>query len=71
MDTKGERGGENCEIGTDTYTLLILCIKQITSETYWIDRELCLMHCGGLNGKDIPKGMADPPCCTVETNTTF
>ena len=28
MDTKGEgEGGRNWEIGIDTYTLLILCIK--------------------------------------------
>ena len=34
MDTKGERrgGGRNWEIGIDTYTLLILCIKQTTNE---------------------------------------
>ena len=33
MDTKAERGvGMNWEIGVDIYTLLILCVKQITSE---------------------------------------
>ena len=33
MDTKGESGyGINWEIGIDIYTLLILCIKQITNE---------------------------------------
>ena len=33
MDTKGERqSGWNWEIGIDLYTLLILCIKQITNE---------------------------------------
>ena len=31
MDIKGG-GGRNWEIGIDTYTLLTLCIKQITSE---------------------------------------
>ena len=34
MDTKGESGdGINWEIGIDIYTLLILCIKQITNES--------------------------------------
>ena len=34
MDTKGvkEGVGKNCEIGIDIFTLLILCIKQMTSE---------------------------------------
>ena len=33
MDTKVERGvGTNWETGVDIYTLLILCVKQITSE---------------------------------------
>lgn len=33
MDTKVERGvGMNWETGVDIYTLLILCVKQITSE---------------------------------------
>ena len=33
MDTKGESGdGINWETGIDIYTLLILCIKQITNE---------------------------------------
>lgn len=34
MDTKRgkEVGGRNWEIGNDTYTLLILCIKQTTDE---------------------------------------
>ena len=33
MDTKGENGsGMNWEMGTDIYTLLILCIEQITNE---------------------------------------
>ena len=27
IDTKRERGGWNCEMGIDAYTLLILCIK--------------------------------------------
>ena len=34
MDTKGERGiGTNWEIGVDIDKLLILCVKQITSES--------------------------------------
>ena len=33
MDAKGESGGGmNWEIGINIYTLLILCIKQITEE---------------------------------------
>ena len=33
MDTKGKRrGGRNWEIGTDIYTVLTLCIKQIASK---------------------------------------
>ena len=32
---RGKREGErNWETGTDTYTLLILCIKQVTNEIY-------------------------------------
>ena len=30
---RGKGRGENGEIGTDTYAPLILCIKQITSES--------------------------------------
>ena len=37
MDTRGGKGSEkNWETGTDIYTQLILCIKQITNENYWI-----------------------------------
>ena len=38
-------------------------------------RQLCLMNCGNLNGKEVQKGgdicicMADSFCCTVEANT--
>ena len=41
MDTKGGKwggvggGGMNWEIGIDTYTLLILCIKYITNENLY------------------------------------
>ena len=39
MDTQGGKGSEkNWETGTDIYTQLILCIKQITNENYWIAR---------------------------------
>ena len=35
MDTKGERkGGRNWEIGFDTYTLLILCIKFLKNRKF-------------------------------------
>ena len=40
-------------------------------------RELYLMHCGDLNGKEIQKRgaicvcIADPFCCILETNTTL
>ena len=34
MDTKGERGlgGMNGEVGTDIYTLFLLCIKYVTNK---------------------------------------
>ena len=41
------------------------------------DRELYLMNCGNLNGKEVQKGgdicvcMADSFCCTVGANTTL
>ena len=55
MDTKGkERDGMNWEIWFGTYTLLILCAKQMTNENLpcctgnWV-------LCGDLNGKEIQK----------------
>ena len=81
MDTKGERvgGGMNWEIGIDIYTLLILCIKQITNENiqYIAQGTQYLRFCGDLNGKeiqvrgDIRIHIADSLCCTAETNTTL
>ena len=66
-------GRRNQKIGIDTYTLLILCIKQITNKNI-----LCSTGnstgCGDPNGKEIQKGgaicicMADSLCCTVDSN---
>ena len=42
MDTKGGGvGGMYWEIGTDIYTLLILCIKYITNENLLYSSENC------------------------------
>ena len=68
-------GGRNWEIEIDIYTLLILCIKQITNEPTVQHRELYSVLCGDLNGKEIQKGgdicirIADSLCRTAETNT--
>ena len=48
VDTKGERWRGVGRIGTDTCTLLILCIKQTNNE----HRELYLRHCG--DSKEVP-----------------
>ena len=68
MDSKGKGGrGRYCEFVIDTYTLLILCIKQITNEyllcstgnstfIYLFFGILLLMYCGDLSGKEIQKG---------------
>ena len=67
----------NWEIGIAIYTLLILCVKQMTNEPTVQHRELCSRLCGDLNGKEIPKRedvrihVADSLCHTVETNTTL
>ena len=63
------------EIGNDVYILLIRGIKKITNENEWL-RELYSVLCGDLNGKGIQKGdiwicIADPLCCSVETNMTL
>ena len=42
----GRRGGRNWEIGSDTYTLLILCIKQITNENVPYSRGPQTAVCG-------------------------
>ena len=49
MDTKEEKGegGMNWEIGTDIYTLLILCIKQITNENLLYSPGNCT-QCSGV-----------------------
>ena len=77
MDTKGEKqGGINWEIGIGIYTLLILCIKQITNENL-PHRELYSMLCGNLNEKeiqkrgDICKQRVHSFSFTVEINTTL
>ena len=72
IDTEG-RGGANWEIGIDTYTPLILHIKQITNEKLLYSRGLYSMLCGDLSGKEIQKrgDTANSLCCAVETNTTL
>ena len=75
MDTK-VGGGGNWETGIDTYTLLILCIKQITNENLPYSTGYSML-CGDLNGKEIQKGgdkckcIADSLCCKAETYTTL
>ena len=58
----------NWEIGIDIYTLLMLCIKQITNF-----RELFSVLHHDLNGKEIQKRggicIADSLYCAVETST--
>ena len=74
MDTKGERGGRmNWEIGTDIYTLLILCIKQKLMRTYCVAQGT-LLHAlwwpkweGVQKRGDVCIHTADSLCCTVET----
>ena len=51
---KGE-DGRNWELGTDIYTLSILCIKQLM-RTYVQHRGLSLTLCGVLKGEDVQKG---------------
>ena len=56
MDTKGEGGGGmNWEIGIDIYTLLTLCIKQITNENLLYNAGNSTQRSGDLNGKKIQK----------------
>ena len=77
MDTNGGNGGEmNWETG-DIYTVLILCIKQMTIENLLYKTGNTTQRCGNLNGKEIPKTggiskhTADPICCIAQTNTTL
>ena len=73
VDTKGEGAGRNWESGSDMYTLLIPRVKQTHDEDMLFSRELHLMYCGDLTGKEVQKEgicvcIADLFCCTVETN---
>ena len=54
---EGEKGwgGKNWETGTDTYTLLILCIKWTTDGNMLCSTGTHLMCCGDLN-EGSPKG---------------
>ena len=68
----------NWEIGIGIYTLLILCIKQVTNENILQRfREPYSVLDGDLNGKVIQKRgnicihIADSLYCTGETNTTL
>ena len=74
------KGGENAwiwEIGIDTYTLLILCIKQITRKNLLFNTENSLVWCSDLNRKEVQNGMdvgicvADSFYYAVETSTSF
>ena len=75
---QGEKGsGMNWEIGIAIYTLLVLCIKEISKEDlphsagnspsalWWLKRE------GNPKRGDVCTHVADPLCSTVETNTMF
>ena len=53
---QGGRRGKNWEMGVDTYTLLILCITEITNENLLYSTANYLMHCGHLKGKEVQKG---------------
>lgn len=50
MDTKGNGGEMNWETG-DIYTMLILCIKQMTIENLLYKTGNTTQRCGNLNGK--------------------
>ena len=70
--------GMNWEIGIDICTLLILCIKQITSGnllyTMGNSTQCSMVPLMGRKSKkrgDICIRIADSLCCTVETNTTL
>ena len=56
MDINRERGsGRNWEIVIDIYTVLILCMKQISNENQLHGSGNQPMLCGNLNGKAIQK----------------
>ena len=57
MDTKGEGGGGmNWEIGIDIYTLLTLCIKQITNENLLYNTGNSTQRSGDLMERKSKKG---------------
>ena len=73
---QGEKGsGMNWEIGVDTYTLLILRIKEISKRTYCTAQRTLLSALWWLKWEGNPKRgeiyiqIANSLCCTVETNT--
>ena len=70
----GKGGAMNWEIGIDIYTLLILCIRQITHENLLYSSGNSVL-CGDLNGKekrgDLCIHIADSLCSTVATSTTW
>ena len=58
MDTKGEGGGGmNWEIGIDIYTLLTLCIKQITNENLLYNTGNSTQRSGDLMERKSKKGV--------------
>ena len=77
MDTKGERSGmRGLEIGSDTYTLLILHTKYTTDgDILYIPGNST--HCDDLNGREIQKGgdicmcRTDSFCYAVGANITL
>ena len=76
MDTKGRKGGRlNWEIGLDVYTLVILCVKQITNENLQYSTGNPAQCSGDKNEKEVQtRGdtcihRADSLLCTAETNT--
>ena len=78
MDTEGEGdGGMNWGIGSDIYTLLTLCTKQITNENLLYNAGNSTQRSGDLDGKkiqergDICIRVADSHCCTAEANTAL
>ena len=68
----GKRGGMNCEIGVDIYTLL--CMKYVSNENLLYSTGNS-KFCSDLSGKEIQKRVdlciVDSFCCIVETNITL